>query len=38
MAGHCRPPSPLPCRRGGKEYLQSKEDRAKLDRLYECIL
>lgn len=25
-------------RPGGKEYLQSKEDRKKLDGLYECIL
>lgn len=26
------------CRRDGKEFLQTKDDRAKLDGLYECIL
>ena len=28
----------LPCRIGGKEYPQSKEERSKIDGLYECIL
>jgi succinate dehydrogenase (ubiquinone) iron-sulfur subunit len=40
---HCDAPPPCPAlpacaRSDGKEYLQSKEDRAKLDGLYECIL
>ena len=39
----CATPSPPPPRppqasSDGKEYLQSKEQRSKLDRLYECIL
>ena len=28
----------LLCRIGGKEYPQSKEERSKIDGLYECIL
>ena len=33
----CLPTCPWPCS-DGKEFLQTKEDRAKLDGLYECIL
>ena len=29
---------PCACRLGAKEHLQSKEDREKLDGMYECIM